>query len=141
MIFHGRRQSNKTTMPSNPSCPLVHLELHTPNLACACAIYRQLFRWRVENLRVGASAYVAFDTGEGLTGGVTECERELPVLAFLRRGRQRRRRCPARAGSRRSRDARAREGPAGWRSTVMSPARGPVALWQRKRGYESFRRS
>jgi predicted enzyme related to lactoylglutathione lyase len=41
--------------------PLVHLELHTGNLARACAFYEQLFSWRPERIDAGPRSYLALE--------------------------------------------------------------------------------
>jgi uncharacterized protein len=111
-------------MPSRPD-PVVHLELHTGDLAQACAFYAAMFGWPTE--RVGS--YTAIGPARGAVecptprplwlpyvevpeiGGATEKAQELGASVLL----------PP------------REGPAGWRSVVWAPAAGQVALWQQKR--------
>ena len=54
--------------------PVVHLELHTDNLARACEFYGRLFGWRTEVVDSdGCPPYRALDMG-GVGGGVVECE-------------------------------------------------------------------
>ena len=112
--------------------PVVHLELCTGNLACACAFYEKLFGWRTEKIDVGSASYYGFDLGAAIGGGVVEheCERalwrpyvEVPDIwetTEWARGLGATVRLPP------------REGPAGWRSVVSGPAAGEVALWQPK---------
>ena len=104
---------------------VVHLELHTGDLARACATYEALLSWRAEESR----GYWSLGTG----CGVVECEAPAPVwLPYVA-----------------VRDVQAvtehavalgagvllapREGPHGWRSVVSTPAGGEIALWQPKR--------
>jgi predicted enzyme related to lactoylglutathione lyase len=71
--------------------------------------------------------------GNGLGGGVVECETEQPLwLPYVE--------VPEiRAATERARESGAsvllepREGPAGFRSVVSVPAGGEIALWQQKR--------
>jgi predicted enzyme related to lactoylglutathione lyase len=111
-------------MPSRPD-PLVHLELHTPDLAEACAFYGELFRWPAE--RTGS--YTAIGSGRS----AVECAVPRPLwLPYVE--------VPEiRGATERAADLGAsvlldpREGPAGWRSVVATPSAGQVALWQQKR--------
>ena len=110
---------------------LVHLELRTGNLACACAYYGELFGWRAEV--VGAPmTYVSLDLGGPIGGGVVERDTRhacwLPYVEVA----------DVHDTAERARGLGAaillepREGPAGWRSIVATPAGGAVALWQPK---------
>jgi uncharacterized protein len=115
------------------SNPLVHLELHTGDLARACAFYALLCGWRPERVDAGEWTYLTLGLGGGIQGGVVECETERPVwlpyveVPDIAEWTQRARRL----GS--SVLLAPREGPAGWRSVVAAPAGGEVALWQSKR--------
>jgi predicted enzyme related to lactoylglutathione lyase len=114
---------------------VVHLELHTPNLGEACAFYAGLLGWRPQRVASASagSAYDALDLGAGLGGGVVECGTEralwLPYVEVA----------SVAAETERARALGAavmlepREGPVGWRSVVVSPAGGEIALWQPKR--------
>ncbi|HEX2234217.1 MAG TPA: VOC family protein [Thermoleophilaceae bacterium] len=112
--------------------PVVHLELRTDNLARACAFYGELFGWRFEPVHLGGATYHAVDVGGRIQGGIVECDEarprwlpyvEVPDLAAM---------------TERARSLGAtvtlepREGPAGWRSTLLTRAGGDVALWQPK---------
>jgi predicted enzyme related to lactoylglutathione lyase len=109
---------------------VVHLELHTPNLGRACAFYSSLLGWRPQQVHASGATYHALDLGAGFGGGVVECGTEralwLPyievasVLAQTERARE--------LGA--SVMLEPREGPFGWRSVVVSPAGGEIALWQ-----------
>jgi predicted enzyme related to lactoylglutathione lyase len=113
--------------------PIVHLELHTGDLARACEFYGRLFGWRSEVIDSdGCPPYRALDMG-GLGGGVVECETPRSLwLPYVEVGE-------IRGATDRARDLGAavlmepREGPAGWRSVVGSPAGAEVAFWQQKR--------
>ena len=112
--------------------PVVHLELHTGNLARACDFYSRVCGWRVEQVTAGARSYQAFDWAGDLAGGVVECGTErslwLPYVEVAE----------IEAATQRAQRAGAgvmfgpREGPAGWRSVVSVPDGGELAFWQRK---------
>jgi predicted enzyme related to lactoylglutathione lyase len=113
--------------------PVVHLELHTPDLSGACELYARLCGWSNARIDTDAGPYRALDPGAALSGGVVECETGRPLwLPYVEVGDA------ARAAAR----AQAlgatvllepREGPAGWRSVVATPAGGELAFWQPKR--------
>jgi predicted enzyme related to lactoylglutathione lyase len=118
---------------STPVDPIVHLELRTANLPRACAFYTRLFGWRAERVSVGGASYLSLDVGGGgIEGGVVERETEralwLPYVEVPEIG-------PA-TDRARALGARVvlepREGPAGWRSIVATPAGSEVGLWQAK---------
>jgi predicted enzyme related to lactoylglutathione lyase len=114
--------------------PVVHLELHTGAQACATAFYTQLLRWRPEQMNAAYGTYLALEMGGGLDGGIVECGTPwatwLPYVAVERIEdvTERARRLGA------SVLLEPREGPAGWRSVVATPAGGDIAFWQPKRG-------
>jgi predicted enzyme related to lactoylglutathione lyase len=113
--------------------PVVHLELRTGNLACACAFYTRLFGWRAELVHTGSGDYLTLALGDRLDGGVVEHETQQPfwlpyvevvdVAEATERARQ--------LGA--SVLLSPREGPAGWRSVVATAAGGELAFWQPKR--------
>ena len=113
------------------SQPVVHLELHTGDLPEAQALYAELCGWRAERVDAGSGSYLALALG-GIGGGIVECETGCPVwLPYVETP------CIAEATERaRSLGAAVllepREGPAGWRSVVASPAGGELAFWQPK---------
>lgn len=113
--------------------PVVHLELHTADLARARALYAELCHWRPERIEAGGSSYLALDMGRGLGGGIVECPTERPLwlpyieVAGIAEATDRARSCGA------SVLLEPREGPAGWRSVVATPAGGEIAFWQSKR--------
>ncbi len=104
---------------------VVHLELHTGDLARACATYEALLRWRAEESR----GYWSLGTG----CGVVECDAPAPVWLPYVAVRD------VQAVTERALALGAgvllapREGPHGWRSVVSTPAGGEIALWQPKR--------
>jgi predicted enzyme related to lactoylglutathione lyase len=109
------------------SAPLVHLELHTHDRFAARSLYRELLGWRAAPV---AGSYLALDLGSDVSGGIVECGTDraawLPyvevddVAAFTARARQ--------LGANVLLEPR--EGPAGWRSVVVTPAGGEVAFWE-----------
>jgi predicted enzyme related to lactoylglutathione lyase len=118
-------------MPAN-SNPVVHLELHTGDLQNACAFYTRLCGWRHERIEAECGSYHALELG-GLSGGVVECQIPRPLwLPYVEVDE-------IAAATDRARLFGAslllepREGPAGWRSVVATPAGGQIAFWQPKR--------
>ena len=114
--------------------PVVHLELHTGALPCASAFYSELLCWRPERIEAARGSYLALEMGGGPGGGIVECGAArgtwLPYVAVERIDEvtERARRLGA------SVLLEPREGPAGWRSVVATPAGGDIAFWQAKRG-------
>jgi uncharacterized protein len=119
-------------MPRLPH-PVVHLELRTPNLACACAFYAKLFGWRGEVIDAGSGSYFGLELANSFEGGILECDSEralwLPYVevANAADATEQARRLGADV------PLGVREGPAGWRSVITTPAGGEIALWQPKR--------
>ena len=113
--------------------PLVHLELHTADLAAARSFYAGLCDWRHERITVPSGSYDALEMGGGLGGGIVECAARRPLwLPYVE--------VPDVAeATERARGLGAtvvlepREGPAGWRGVVAAPAAGEIAFWQPKR--------
>ena len=113
--------------------PVVHLELHTGALPCATAFYAQLLRWEPERIDAACGSYLALELGGGVDGGIVQCgarpARWLPYVAVERIGEM----------TERARGLGAsvllapREGPAGWRSVIATPAGGELAFWEPKR--------
>jgi predicted enzyme related to lactoylglutathione lyase len=117
--------------PTAPK-PVVHLELHTGNLARACAFYAGLCGWRPERVDSDAGTYWALDVGPDFGAGIVECDTQRPLwLPYVEVPR-------ISEATERARELGAsvllepREGPAGWRSVVAAPAAGEVAFWQPK---------
>ena len=140
-MTHPEGRSNDLTPPdrrrirpvrASPS-RVVHLELHTHDLEAASAFYSQLLAWRTERIGSGWGGYHALLLGHRLDGGIVECGTTkagwLPYVEVERID----------AATHRARRLGAsvllgpREGPAGWRSIVSTPAGGEIALWQHKR--------
>jgi predicted enzyme related to lactoylglutathione lyase len=117
---------------AEPPKPVVHLELHTGDLAGAREFYAAACDWRPRPVAAPRGSYLTLELGDGLGGGIVECAARRPLwLPYVE--------VPdvVRATER----ARAlggvvtlepREGPAGWRSVVAAPAAGEIAFWQAK---------
>ncbi len=112
--------------------PVVHLELHTGDARTACAFYSQLFDWRTEQVEHSSGCYQALEVGGDLGGGIVECGTGRPLwlpyveVSEIATATDRARRLGA------SVLLEPREGPAGWRSVISTPAAGEIALWQQK---------
>ena len=112
--------------------PVVHLELHTGDLAGAREYYLGLCGWRPERIDAGRRSYLALELGGGFGGGIVECGTRRPLwlpyveVADVAAVTDRARRLGA------SVLLEPREGPAGWRSVVTAPAAGEIAFWQPK---------
>ena len=116
-----------------PPKPVVHLELHTGDLARASAFYAELCGWRAERITAGRGSYTALELAGGFGGGgVVQCQTEQPLwVPYVEVDRiaevtQRARWLGA------SVLLAPREGPEGWRSVIATPAGGELALWQPK---------
>lgn len=115
------------------SRPVVHLELHTGDLERAGAFYAALCGWRPEPIDARCGSYLGLELGREFSGGIVQCRTErslwLPYVevAQITEATDRARLLGA------SVLLESREGPAGWRSVVATPAGGEVALWQPKR--------
>ena len=113
--------------------PVVHLELHTGDLARARAFYSDVCGWRPQRIEARCGSYLALGWGRGLGGGIVECATDrsmwLPYVevAEIAAAIDRARRHGARVL------LEPREGPAGWRGVVATPAGGEIAFWQPKR--------
>jgi predicted enzyme related to lactoylglutathione lyase len=112
---------------------VVHLELHTGDLAGARDFYKELCGWRHEEIRMPCGSYVAIELGLGLGGGIVECPVKRPVwLPYIEvpqidKATDMGRVCGAAVV------LEPREGPAGWRSVLSTPVGGEIAFWQPKR--------
>ena len=111
---------------------VVHLELHTRELARACDFYAALLGWRSDTVRSRHGSYRALDLGGPCGGGVVGCRTPRPVwVPYVEVN-------DVIALTARAQDLGAtvllgpREGPSGWRSVVAEPGSGEVALWQPK---------
>ena len=114
------------------SNPVVHLELHTGDLPRASAFYSRLCAWRPERIDCASGSYHALGLGGQLGGGIVECGSPralwLPYVEVdqIDATTDRARKLGA------SVLLEPREGPAGWRSVVATPAGGEIAFWQSK---------
>ena len=119
-------------MSRAPAKRVVHLELHTAELAQARAYYHRLLGWHAEEVGHGHGCYAALALGDDLSGGIVQCDPVralwLPYVDVPDIGRA-------------TADARAlgasvllapREGPAGWRSVLRTSYGGELAFWQAK---------
>jgi predicted enzyme related to lactoylglutathione lyase len=120
-------------MAKPPIHPVVHLELHTGDLAGARCLYSELFDWRAQQVDWGGRSYLALELGRDLGGGIVECGARHPLwlpyveVAGIAEATERARQLGA------SVLLEPREGPAGWRSVIATPAGGEVAFWEAKR--------
>jgi hypothetical protein len=112
--------------------PVVHLELHTGDLAGAAGFYSQLLCWRPTTVEAGSASYTAMELGGPLGGGIVECGTERPMwLPYVQvESVERVTSCAWGMGA--TVLLEPREGPAGWRSVVSVPGGGELALWQPK---------
>jgi predicted enzyme related to lactoylglutathione lyase len=115
-----------------PAHPIVHLELHTSDLAQAVSLYSELLRWRPEHVRTGGGSYLALEVGDRLGGGIVECPtRRAMWLPYVEVDRiEHATAHAAELGA--TVLLEPREGPAGWRSVVATAAGGEIAFWQQK---------
>lgn len=112
---------------------MVHLELHTANLAGAVSFVHGMFGWRPEHVTTAHGSYLALDMGGEIGGGIVEDEVqsglwvpyvEVPeIVAATDRA--------AGLGARVT--VAPREGAAGFRSTVVTPCGTQITFWQQKR--------
>jgi predicted enzyme related to lactoylglutathione lyase len=114
------------------SNPLVHLELHTADLPQASALYAELCGWRPERIETRGGSYLSLELSDGFGGGIVECgirrPRWLPYVEVSEIAQATER--AGKLGASVVLDPR--EGPAGWRSVVTTPAGGEIAFWQPK---------
>lgn len=112
---------------------MVHLELHTADLPEARNLYAELCGWRSERIDSASGSYLALEMGNGLGGGIVECETRRPLwlpyveVEKINHATDRARMLGA------SVLLEPREGPAGWRSVVATPSGAEIAFWQPKR--------
>ena len=110
----------------------MHLELHTGDLPQARDLYAELCGWRPEWIETRAGSYLSVELGDRLGGGIVECDvprpRWLPYVEVSEIAE----------ATDRARELGAsvllgpREGPAGWRSVVVTASGGELAFWQPK---------
>jgi predicted enzyme related to lactoylglutathione lyase len=114
------------------SNPVVHLELHTGDLAQARALYADLCGWRPEWIETRGGSYLSFELGERLDGGIVECGIRHPLWLPYVEVREITEATNRAAELGASVLLESREGPAGWRSVVSTPCGGEIAFWQAK---------
>ena len=113
--------------------PIVHLELHTGDLSSATDLYSAICGWRPQRIDTRHGSYLSLEMGNGLGGGIVECATRRPMwlpyveVDAIAAATDRARRLGARVL------LEPREGPAGWRSVIATPAGGEMAFWQPKR--------
>src|SRR5215813_9062215 len=120
-------------MRSTRANSVIHLELHTGDLAGTVAYYAQLLGWRPERIHSGNGSYLSLALGDRVGGGIVEDGAEHPlwvpyvVVPDVGLATER----AERLGS----DVvlGPREGPHGWRSVISGPDCGELAFWQPKR--------
>lgn len=110
---------------------MVHLELHTPDLADARAFLREVLGWCADERPTATVPYVSVDVG--MSGGLVQCGTStamwLPYVEVA----------DVDAATDRARSLGAgtvlapRTGPYGRRSVVRSPVAGDLAFWQASR--------
>jgi predicted enzyme related to lactoylglutathione lyase len=114
------------------SHPVVHLELHTSDLAQARSLYSELLGWRPERIDTDCGSYLALELGGRLGGGIVECDTPRALwLPYVEVDRVEHATAHA-AELGATVLLEPREGPAGWRSVVATPAGGEIAFWQQK---------
>lgn len=123
----------RTAVRSDSPPRVVHLELHTTDLDAASAFYAELLQWPTELIDTCWGSYHALPLGHGLDGGIVECgTRRSLWLPYVEVDRIEETTEHAHALGATVLLA-PREGPAGWRSVLSTPAGGEIALWQQKR--------
>jgi predicted enzyme related to lactoylglutathione lyase len=114
------------------SSPVVHLELHTGDLRGASGLYERLCGWQPERIDTRSGSYLALQLGRGVGGGIVECgiprARWLPYVEVADVDRA----TELARGLGASILLDPREGPAGWRSVIATPAGGEIAFWRSK---------
>src|SRR4051812_36681855 len=129
--MNSRRRAGQSfhQMLAKRTNPVVHLELHTGDRPGARAFYSALCGWRGDWVEERSGSYLALELARGLGGGIVECSTGRPLwLPYVQ--------VPEIASATERAEAlgallllEPREGPAGWRSVIASPAGGELALW------------
>lgn len=118
-----------------PPRPVVHLELRTGDVAGAQAFYEGMCGWRPEHIESRHGTYLGIDLAREFGGGIVESEEEREQAIWLPYAQV----GDIRAAAQRAEQLGAsvllepREGPAGWRTIIQTPAGGQLAFWQHKR--------
>ena len=111
---------------------VVHLELHTGDLAGAREFCALACDWGARALETAAGRYVTLDLGTAIGGGIVQCPAPRPLwlpyveVADIAAATERARLAGARVL------VAPREGPGGWRSVIASAVAGEIAFWQPK---------
>jgi predicted enzyme related to lactoylglutathione lyase len=107
---------------------VVHLELHTPDLAAAADFYRALFRWRAAPAPAAAYPYLSVDAG--LSTGLVGCGTQQAVwIPFMHVDDVDQMTASAiELGAEQM--LAPRSGPFGRRSVVHSNLAGDIAFWE-----------
>jgi uncharacterized protein len=105
---------------------VVHLELHTGDLATASAFYSRLLGWRPEWIETAAGSYLVVGAGCGIVQCRTDRPLWLPYVEVegIDEVTDRARRLGG------SVSLEPRDGPAGRRSVLTAPGAGDIALWE-----------
>lgn len=119
-------------MPAD-SRRVVHLELHTGELAQARVFYGELCDWRPQQIHTSAGSYLALALSSGIGGGIVPCPIAHPVWLPYVEVEDIGKATDQASGLGATVMLSPREGPVGWRSVVATPAAGEIALWQPKR--------
>ncbi len=120
-------------MAITPFRAVVHLELHSGDLPAACEFYERLLGWRRERLDTAHGSYMAIELAETIGGGFVQCPGGRSLWLPYVEVSDARRACEDADRLGASVLLAPREGPAGWRSVIGTPAGGEIALWQPKR--------
>jgi predicted enzyme related to lactoylglutathione lyase len=118
-------------VPTFPN-PVIHLELHTGDLARARDFYARLCGWRPERIDAEGASYLALELGRRFGGGIVECGTRRPLwlpyveVPEIHEATER----ASELGA--SVLLEPREGPAGWRAVAAAPAGAELAFWQPK---------
>jgi predicted enzyme related to lactoylglutathione lyase len=129
----GELASPRQRMKGPGTSEVVHVELHTGDLAHARSFYQQLLGWGPVPIQSPCGAYLALDLGHTVGGGIVQCPTPHPLwLPYVNVERigdvtERARALGARVL------LEPREGPSGWRSVVAAPWAGEIAFWEAKR--------
>ena len=110
-----------------------HLELHTADRPHASAFFARACGWPTERIDTPHGSYHSLVVGGAVGGGIVECPASgrpvwLPYVEVERVDAATDRAVALGA----SVLLAPREGPAGWRSVISTPAGGELAFWQAK---------
>jgi predicted enzyme related to lactoylglutathione lyase len=113
-------------------CPLVHLELHSADVAGAPALCTELCGWCSEPIVTGSGSYAARDLSSGLGGSIVECG--TGRATWLPYGEVSRIDLATHLARRLGASVLLGppEGPPGWRRVIATAEAGEIAFWQQK---------